>query len=55
MTGIAAILHYPLPGLDDIDADDDIDSEEEQKKEQTEEEEEEEQKSSMSGQTSAFE
>jgi len=29
MTGIAAILHYSLPGLDDIDADDDIDSEEE--------------------------
>ena len=31
MTGIAAILHYPLPGLDDIDGDDDVDSEEEQR------------------------
>ena len=41
MTGIAAILHYPLPGLDDIDADDDIDSEEDYKKDQTEEDDEE--------------
>ena len=29
MTGLAAILRYSLPELDDIDADDDIDSEEE--------------------------